>query len=93
MLHALDDEKQHDPGKGDGLASDALDDAGVKKPHIRCPKCRWRPRKQDLWSCTCGCSWNTFDTRGVCPQCFRAWEHTQCLGCQQWSRHEDWYGQ
>src|SRR6201998_1188981 len=36
-------------------------------PRIRCPLCGWSPRKQDKWVCTCGHSWNTFDTGGVCP--------------------------
>ncbi|WP_224245262.1 hypothetical protein [Hyalangium gracile] len=58
---------------------------------IRCPKCAWRPRKADRWSCRCGCAWNTFDTGGQCPQCHRQWRHTQCLRCQGWSPHEDWY--
>lgn len=33
-------------------------------PRIRCPLCGWSPRKEDLWSCTCGNEWNTFDTGG-----------------------------
>jgi hypothetical protein len=32
-----------------------------------------------------------FDTCGVCPQCGKNWEDTQCLSCQRWSRHADWY--
>lgn len=39
----------------------------------------------------CGCGWNTFDTGGVCPQCGKYWEDTQCLACGAWSRHADWY--
>jgi hypothetical protein len=35
-------------------------------PRIR-PLCGWSPRKEDLWFCTCGHEWNTFDTGGVCP--------------------------
>ena len=97
MIHALDDDKKHDPRKGDDAASDVLDDLGIKKkePRIRCPKCRWRPRKEDRWFCNkpkCGCVWNTFDTHGVCPKCSHVWMHTACLACHQWSLHEDWYG-
>jgi hypothetical protein len=33
------------------------------------PLCACSPRKDDLWSCTCGREWNTFDTGGVCPVC------------------------
>jgi hypothetical protein len=58
---------------------------------IRCPKCGWRPGKHDKWSCACSHAWNTFDTRGVCPECYAAWKDTQCLRCGQWSLHEAWY--
>jgi hypothetical protein len=61
---------------------------------IRCPKCGWEPVKEDLWSCNpegCGHLWNTFETHGVCPGCNRQWEHTSCLRCHQWSKHDDWY--
>jgi len=30
---------------------------------IRCPLCSRSPRKDDLWSCTGGHEWNTFDHR------------------------------
>ena len=58
---------------------------------IRCPHCRWKPRAWDRWGCRCGHSWNTFDTRGRCPQCEYQWHHTQCLSCHVFSPHEDWY--
>ncbi|HEX5058118.1 MAG TPA: hypothetical protein VFV99_02105 [Kofleriaceae bacterium] len=58
---------------------------------IRCPKCAWQPGKHDRWSCLCGHSWNTFDTRGVCPGCDAKWSETQCRRCHEWSPHEAWY--
>lgn len=58
---------------------------------IRCPVCHWRPRRSDRWICSCGWEWNTFDTRGRCPQCAFQRLKTQCLACEQWSLHEDWY--
>jgi hypothetical protein len=60
---------------------------------IYCPKCKWVPGPQDRWACepACGCVWNTFDTAGTCPQCGKTWEDTQCLACQAWSPHADWY--
>lgn len=69
---------------------------------IRCPACRWEPRKTDLWHCGecpypegfyggCGMAWNTFDTAGLCPGCGHQWLWTACLRCAVWSLHEDWY--
>ena len=58
---------------------------------IRCPKCGWRPGKHDKWACACSHTWNTFDTRGICPECDAAWKNTQCLRCHQWSLHDAWY--
>ena len=64
---------------------------GHGRPRIRCPRCAWQPGRDDLWMCTCLHSWNTFDTRGVCPACGRKWTQTQCQRCNQWSPHDDWY--
>ena len=58
---------------------------------IRCPLCGWNPGAADLWMCRCSHSWNTFDTGGVCPNCFYQWAYTQCLACHGWSLHSDWY--
>jgi hypothetical protein len=73
--------------------------AKKKKPRgkyagIRCPKCAWQPLSSSRWWCNregCGCTWNTFDTRGKCPKCSYQWRDTACLECSQWSKHEDWY--
>ena len=62
-----------------------------KGARIRCPKCRWQPAKTDIWQCTCGHHWNTFDTRGVCPACHYRWAITQCRSCHGYSAHDDWY--
>lgn len=58
---------------------------------IYCPKCQWEPLQTSRWFCTCGRSWNTFDTGGVCPKCSKVWDDTACLACTRWSRHRDWY--
>lgn len=75
-----------------GGASTKLDDADRWK-RIRCPKCAWRPERHHRWLCSCGHTWNTFDTHGVCPACAYAWRDTMCLRCQQWSPHAAWYAE
>jgi hypothetical protein len=77
------------------VATDSLteSDIPISTGHggIRCPLCRWAPREGDLWMCSCGYAWNTFDTGGVCPACLRQWTETQCPVCGGWSAHSDWY--
>ena len=60
---------------------------------IYCPGCKYRPHHEDRWACTpsCGTSWNTFWTRGVCPGCGHKWQVTQCPACNTSSPHEAWY--
>ncbi len=60
---------------------------------IYCPQCGWEPTSNARWLCRPGCDfvWNTFDTHGQCPNCFKQWKETKCLQCHEWSRHEDWY--
>ncbi len=69
---------------------------------IRCPLCKWQPKKSDRWMCVdcgfpefffgaCYTIWNTFETRGVCPGCNHQWIYTSCLRCEGFSLHEDWY--
>lgn len=77
--------KETDRGPASTLDRDDND------PGIRCPVCKWRPRKHDRWSCSCGHSWNTFDTRGRCPACDAQWRETACPSCLVWSPHEAWY--
>jgi hypothetical protein len=75
------------------VAESPSDASGSKPPRIRCPKCRWQPRKHDRWQCRPECRhvWNTFDTRGVCPACGYQWTQTACPRCREWSPHADWY--
>jgi hypothetical protein len=72
------------------------------EPEIRCPLCRWAPKRSSRWYCAacpqpegflhgCGTLWNTFDTRGTCPGCHHRWRWTSCLSCAGWSLHDDWY--
>jgi hypothetical protein len=66
---------------------------GPTVPGVRCPKCKWTPRANNLWSCNCGHRWNTFDTRGLCPDCRYQWEVTGCIQCGEMSPHAEWYVQ
>jgi len=72
-----------------------LEKLGLDHDHsgIRCPICGWRPQKHDAWRCDPGCGnvWNTFETRGRCPDCGKQWIETACLHCGEWSLHESWY--
>ena len=67
----------------------------MSEVRIRCPKCEWEPKPDDMWACSCGHQWNTFSTAGRCPNCGKIWKDTQCfgppVGCSKWSPHLDWY--
>ena len=81
-------------GDPDRLRPPRTDEVPGQRPgrtRIRCPRCGWEPTRHDQWMCRCGHVWNTFETRGVCPACSHQWRDTQCLRCQAWSPHEDWY--
>ncbi len=84
-----------DPMFDDDRFRDLLEDDDEKsgKGRIRCPRCGWTPGSGDLWLCSCGHAWHTFDTRGRCPSCSRQWTQTQCLSCGAWSPHEEWYAE
>jgi hypothetical protein len=58
---------------------------------IACPKCDFRPSQYVFWNCSCGHEWHPFATRGVCPECSKCWQDTQCPRCGIWSPHVDWY--
>jgi hypothetical protein len=58
---------------------------------VACPECGWQPDENYSGQCTCGHSWNSFQTYGVCPSCATVWQETECPACKQSSQHEDWY--
>ncbi len=66
-------------------------DPSASPMKIACPKCAWEPTASARWSCACGHDWHTFETGGQCPKCRTVWRDTQCLACQKWSKHHDWY--
>ena len=88
------DERGYQP-----YVEDTIADRGQR---IRCPACQWQPPRDTRWWCSsmgppenfsggCGHSWNTFDTRGLCPGCRHQWRYTTCLSCNVTSPHDDWY--
>ena len=86
-LELLKSDPEHPPTD----LPEAEDEVRDGRNRIRCPKCSWEPGRHDRWSCVCLHSWNTFDTRGVCPACQYQWRDTQCLRCAKWSHHDEWY--
>jgi len=86
-----------DRGRGEPVGPGPLLDLRLGKsprprgPRIRCPRCRWRPDAGSRWQCSCGAVWNTFRTRGRCPDCTHQWTRTMCLACKRWSPHDAWY--
>lgn len=64
-----------------------------REAEIYCPLCAWRPAATDRWCCWPGCGsvWNTFWTRGLCPDCGYQWLETACPRCRKMSPHETWY--
>ena len=58
---------------------------------IACPKCQWQPDGRSYWKCTCGHQWNTFETKGKCPECEVQWQDTYCPACSKPSAHNEWY--
>jgi len=86
------------PGFDDQSETGELKDVPTRFSRIRCPLCRWQPKKSSRWFCGdsgshfgCGTEWNTFDTRGRCPGCNYLWTWTDCLRCFRSSPHEAWY--
>jgi RNA polymerase subunit RPABC4/transcription elongation factor Spt4 len=58
---------------------------------VACPECGWQPDENYSWQCTCGHSWNSFQTYGVCPACAKVRQETECPTCKQSSQYESWY--
>ena len=95
---------KRDPQWRPVVENEVRDDVRPADPRIRCPLCKWEPRRSHLWTCWdcpvpeglaqgCGTSWHTFDTGGKCPRCQHQWRWTICLACHHWSRHADWYSE
>jgi Zn-dependent protease len=66
---------------------------GPRHAEAVCPMCRQHPPQGALWNCACGARFDTFDARGACPACGRAFTSTMCPFCQQMTPLNLWYPQ
>jgi Zn-dependent protease len=62
-----------------------------RRPGFACPSCRTAPPVGPFWKCgQCGQSFDTFETRGACPNCARVYPVTMCLDCGEQHAMTDW---
>jgi Zn-dependent protease len=53
-----------------------------RTPGFACPSCETAPPAGAYWKCShCGQAFDTFQTRGVCPNCKAQFAVTKCLDC------------
>jgi Zn-dependent protease len=53
-----------------------------RTPGFACPSCETAPPAGAFWKCNqCGQAFDTFQSRGVCPNCRKQFEVTRCLDC------------
>lgn len=56
-----------------------------------CPACKTSPPIGEFWKCSkCGQAFDTFQTRGVCPQCGTQFPVTKCLDCGEAHPVSEW---
>jgi len=62
-----------------------------RRPGFACPSCRTAPPVGVFWQCgQCRQPFDTFLTRGVCPNCSAQYATTACLDCGQRHPMNDW---
>jgi len=62
-----------------------------RRQGFACPSCRTAPPIGSFWRCNkCASKFDTFETRGVCPQCSARFDKTTCLDCRQSNPIADW---
>ncbi|HBQ19296.1 MAG TPA: hypothetical protein DEF51_51935 [Myxococcales bacterium] len=88
-IEARDEKREEDLGRE--IDEDEAP-AKRRRRRIRCPLCEWEPDGKPYWICElCHAQFDTFETHASCPECPNRWKHTQCIGCNRMSLHEDWY--
>jgi Zn-dependent protease len=62
-----------------------------RRQGFACPSCRTAPPLGAYWKCgKCEQTFDTFETRGVCPRCQAEYPTTMCLDCQEQSPMNEW---
>jgi Zn-dependent protease len=62
-----------------------------RRPGFACPGCRTAPPIGTYWKCgNCEQRFDTFETRGVCPNCSAAYPITMCLDCHEQHPMTEW---
>jgi predicted amidophosphoribosyltransferase len=62
-----------------------------RRPGFACPSCRTAPPLGAFWQCgACRQPFDTFETRGACPQCHTQFPTTMCLDCGEQHPINDW---
>jgi Zn-dependent protease len=62
-----------------------------RREGFSCPRCKSAPPVGELWKCgKCGRSFDTFQTRGVCPYCAAQYPVTRCPDCGAVNPMSDW---
>jgi len=62
-----------------------------RREGFACPSCRTAPPVGDYWQCGhCGQSFDTFQSRGVCPNCAAQFATTACLDCGERNPMNEW---
>jgi Peptidase family M50 len=62
-----------------------------RRPGFACPSCRTAPPVGPFWKCgACGQNFDTFETRGVCPNCAHEFPVTMCLDCGEQHAMTEW---
>jgi len=62
-----------------------------RRAEAACPHCGQHPPRGELWRCSCGMQFDTFQNGGSCPACTRAFPATSCPFCLQAAPLAQWY--
>jgi len=64
-----------------------------RREGLRCPSCDTHPPIGAWWRCErCGAGFDTFESRGVCPNCGTEYTVARCLDCGEFHSIDEWRG-